>query len=267
MDADAGPDVGHQGGARGLALTLAAISSRLPNWQRPGYLCHKSLDPFPTSLAHRAISRAVRGRVRSGSQHFAAVCESTHSALHLCWRMPFNLLPENTHAALTALAAAVSTVRPSSTQTFAFKTGALVSGQEPVALVKEVADWAAGDGRFVYYFEADADESSLAELHRAITAARDAKHEARKYARLFEPNRVWYVGGSASLGTRFRQHLGYGNKAVYAMQLAYWANVRDVPVRFTAARYAPTVSNEALGALEDQLWSQLKPMMGRQGRK
>lgn len=180
--------------------------------------------------------------------------------------MPFDLLHEKTHAALATLAATVSTVRPSTIRTFAFRTGDLVPGREPVALVTEVADWA-GDGRFVYYFEADADGTSLAELHRAITAARGAKHEARKYARLFEPNYVWYVGSSASLGTRFRQHLGYGNKAVYAMQLAYWANVRDVPVRFTAARYAPTVGNDALGALEDQLWSQLKPMMGRQGRK
>ena len=51
------------------------------------------------------------------------------------------------------------------------------------------------------------------------------------------------------------------------MQLAYWANVCDVQVRFTVARYAPSVSDEVLGALEDQLWPQLKPMMGRQGRK
>ena len=181
--------------------------------------------------------------------------------------MPFDLLPENTRAALTALAASVSSVRPISTRTFTFRTGALAPDQELVALVKEVAKWAAGDGRFVYYFEADADEASLAALHRAIAEAREAKHEARKYARLFAPSRVLYVGGSASLPLRFRQHLGYGNKAVYAMQLAYWANVCDVPVRFTAARFAPSVANEVLGALEDQLWSQLKPMMGRQGRK
>lgn len=181
--------------------------------------------------------------------------------------MPFDLLPKNTHAALTALAATVSSVRPNSTQTFHFQTGALVPDREPAALVQEVAEWAAGDGRFVYYFEADADEASLAALHRAVAAARAAKYEARKYARLFAPSRVLYVGGSASLPSRFRQHLGYGNKSVYAMQLAYWANVCDVPVRFTAARYAPSIANEVLGALEDQLWSQLKPMMGRQGRK
>lgn len=181
--------------------------------------------------------------------------------------MPFGLLPRNTHAALTALAVSVSAVRPSATRSFEFRTGALVPDQEPVALVNEVAEWAAGDGRFVYYFEADADEASLAALHKAITEARVAKRAARRYARLFTPNRVLYVGGSASLRSRFREHLGYGNKAVFAMQLAYWANVCDVPVRFTAARYSPSVSNEVLGALEDQLWSQLKPMMGRQGRK
>jgi hypothetical protein len=97
--------------------------------------------------------------------------------------------------------------------------------------------------------------------------AREGGRANRKYARLFGPNCVLYVGGSSSLRTRFRQHLGYGNKAVYAMQLAHWASVIDIPVRFTVARYALTVSVEVLGALEDQLWTQLRPMMGRQGRK
>ncbi len=74
--------------------------------------------------------------------------------------------------------------------------------------MKEVAEWAAGDGRFVYYFETDADEVSLAALHKAVTEARSVKHAARKYARLFAPNRVLHVGGSASLRSRFREHLG-----------------------------------------------------------
>jgi len=182
--------------------------------------------------------------------------------------MPFTTLAGHTQASLNLLADAVSTVHPTDTQTFDFSTGILLPGQEPVALVQQVADWAAAAaGRYVYYFETDADPVALAALHAVAKDAREGARADRKYARLFGPNCVLYVGGSSSLRTRFREHLGYGNKAVFAMQLAHWASVIDVPVRFTAARYALTASVEILGALEDQLWTQLRPMMGRQGRK
>lgn len=182
--------------------------------------------------------------------------------------MHFDSLAANTEAALNTLSEAAGGVHPAETRTFAFRTGALVPGQAPVALVQEVGDWTgAAPGRYVYYFETDADEPALAALHCAVSDARENKRADRKYARLFGPNKILYVGSSSSLPTRFRQHLGYGNKAVFAMQLAYWANCCDVLVRFSAARYAPTVDAEVIGALEDQLWSQLRPMMGRQGRK
>lgn len=182
--------------------------------------------------------------------------------------MPFTTLATGAQASLNSLALAVSTVHPTSTQTFSFNTGVLVPGQEPVALVQQVATWAAAEaGRFVYYFETDDEPTALTKLHAAVKDARERSVGDRKCARLFGPSRVLYVGGSSSLRTRFREHLGYGHKSVYAMQLAYWASAANVPVRFTAARYAPTVSDEVLGALEDQLWSQLQPMMGRQGRK
>jgi hypothetical protein len=182
--------------------------------------------------------------------------------------MPFSTLAASAQTSLNALAKAVGGVQPTATRVFDLTTGPLLSGQEPVLLVQQVATWAAAEaGRFVYYFEADCEPATLATLHAAAKEARDSRRAERKYARLFEPNRVLYVGGSASLRTRFREHLGYGHPAVYAMQLAYWGHVVDVPVRFTAARYAPTVSDEVLGALEDHLWLHFRPMMGRQGRK
>lgn len=174
--------------------------------------------------------------------------------------MPFTTLATNAHQALSNLATEVSGVQPVATESFSFRTGELTPAQEPVEIIREVKSWASSaPGRFVYLFETEASDTELQDLHAAISGARQEKRAGRAYARLFEPNRVLYVGGSASLGTRFREHLGYASKAVFAMQLAYWANVRDVPVTFTAARYAPGISDAVLGALEDQLWSQKKP--------
>lgn len=181
--------------------------------------------------------------------------------------MPFENLAADTQRALTKLAAAVSTVQPIATKTFAFRTGDLVLRQEPVELVRRVGDWAGSKGRFVYFVETDAVDGAIEALYLAVSHARETNSDGRKYARLQKPNHVLYVGSSQGLKMRFREHLGYASKSVFALQLAHWANVHDAPVRFTAARYAQTVSDEILGALEDQLWSQLKPMLGRQGRK
>jgi len=182
--------------------------------------------------------------------------------------MSFTTLAADTQNALASLAKAVSVVHPLSTYTLTFNSGALTPQREPVELFEEIATWEAAEpGRYIYYIETDNDTTALTQLSQAFRAAREKNLSNRKYSRPSGPSQVLYVGGSSSLATRFRQHLGFGNKSVYAMQLAYWANVVDVPMRFIVARYAPTLSVEVHGALEDQLWSQLRPMMGRQGRK
>lgn len=180
--------------------------------------------------------------------------------------MPLTTLSEKTHASLSKLANDVRIAEPSEVRLFTFRTAELHPDREPVSLVDEVGKWAQQGGRFVYYFEIDADIAALERLHSAVSIARGEKRGDRKYARLFAPSRILYVGGSSKLRTRLREHLGYGHKAVYAMQLAHWATICDVQVRFTAARYATDSAREVLGALEDELWTQLSPMLGRQGR-
>jgi hypothetical protein len=181
--------------------------------------------------------------------------------------MPFTSLAATAQAALTQLSLAVSTVHPLETKTFSFKTGSLKLGEEPRGLLDEVGAWAKGSSNFIYVFETDDNQENLAVLHAAVTVAKGDKVGDRCYPRLFTACRTLYVGGSQSLRSRFREHLGYASKTIYAMQLAYWASKFDVPVRFTAAKYPADANASVMGALEDHLWSQLKPMMGRQGRK
>lgn len=180
--------------------------------------------------------------------------------------MPFTKLAANTHAALSSLAAAAKTVHPTDTKTFTFRTGSLLPGQRPPE-VKDVCDWAGRKGAFVYLFRTEADAASLEALHKAFASAKQSRLENRAFARLFDPCKVLYVGSSQDLNSRFKQHLGYRDKGTSSMQLACWASCVDVEVEFIAARYPSTVSPAVLGALEDQLWSELKPMFGRQGRR
>lgn len=180
--------------------------------------------------------------------------------------MPLTTLAKTAHASLSKLAHDVRAAEPSEVRTFTFRTIELHPDREPLPLVDAVGKWAQGDGRFVYYFELEGEGAALERLHSAVALARGEKRGDRKYARLFAPSRILYVGGSSKLRTRFREHLGYGHRSVYAMQLAHWATICDVQLRFTAARYPAEYGNDVLGALEDQLWMQLSPMLGRQGR-
>lgn len=181
--------------------------------------------------------------------------------------MPFASLDVNAHRALNALAIAVNGVRPVETRSLRFRTGELDPQREPTQLLSSVATWALPGNQFIYYFRVEASQTELLDLYRGAEQARAAKAAGRAYARLFDANQVFYVGSSRNLRSRLRQHLGYGPKAVYAMQLAHWARTCDVLVEFVAARYADDTPTDVVGALEDQLWSQFKPMMGRQGRK
>jgi len=179
--------------------------------------------------------------------------------------MPFAELSTRTKTALAKLAERTSKVASPKVQTFHFSTAQLRLDEEPAELIAKVANWARRATSFIYVFEAQADAATLATLHQRVTAAKSAK-DGRAYPRLFSPSPVLYVGGSQSLRSRFREHLGYASKAVYAMQLAHWASELDVPLTFKAAKYADDTAPSLLGALEDQLWTELKPMMGRQGR-
>jgi hypothetical protein len=76
----------------------------------------------------------------------------------------------------------------------------------------------------------------------------------------------FYVGSSRSLATRFRDHLGFGAKGTYALQLVHWAPPLSLQLEFVCARYAEDTPPEVIAVLEDTLWEARRPMFGRKGR-
>jgi hypothetical protein len=138
---------------------------------------------------------------------------------------------------------------------------------EPVEVTKKIDEWVSRGDRYIYILEADSDLM----LDRAWAAFSDAKsreRDGRAYARLNQTNKVLYVGSSSSLGRRFREHLGYGARATYALHICQWARgLFPMSLFLIAARYPAEVDPELLGLMEDQLWDTLRPMFGRRGRR
>lgn len=81
------------------------------------------------------------------------------------------------------------------------------------------------------------------------------------------PNAL-YVGSSRSLATRISQHMGrIGGNGTYAMRLCHWATGLQQQVVLTLWQLAASTSSSELEVLEQQLWDELKPMLGkRSGR-
>lgn len=90
----------------------------------------------------------------------------------------------------------------------------------------------------------------------------------RSYARFNNPgdSNVIYVGSSASLRDRVKQHLGFGPKSTYALQLGDWLKGHEVTC--TLEYFAvSTQEQRTLEDIEDGYWQLLRPLFGKKGGK
>lgn len=88
----------------------------------------------------------------------------------------------------------------------------------------------------------------------------------RSYARRHGPrSNVLYVGRSSTFKKRIKEHLGFGARQTYALNLASWARPLNAPLLLECAAYDPSVSASTLSHLEDALWIKSMPIFGRQG--
>jgi hypothetical protein len=180
----------------------------------------------------------------------------------------FANLTENTHQALQRLSEAVRNIPAPKVEIIQFSTDRLDPDNEPIDLTASVDAWDLKGHRFIYFLTADAEDAALRTAYARYSDAKARELDGRAYARLNEPtSNQFYVGSSLSLGRRFREHLGYGSRRTYALHLAYWSLDLRLSLQLTVARYAPGVPETLIGALEDQLWVDLSPMFGRQGRR
>jgi len=97
--------------------------------------------------------------------------------------------------------------------------------------------------------------------------AKETMKSERAYARLNKESRCLYVGSSKGLIPRIKQHLGFGPKGTFAMQLCYWCKDLDLDITLNIYAFGNGISTKVFQAFEDGAWNFLRPMLGRQGKK
>ena len=179
----------------------------------------------------------------------------------------FSALPAQTRAALARISAAVEGVLPVEVRSWPIDVKALPGEAAGSSLIQEVSDWAGESRACLYYFECRSRGIDLAKVERAFAKAKARKTNRRAYPRLNAQGTCFYVGSSQSVARRFEEHLGFGARGTYALQLVHWAQPLSLELDFVCAKYAENTPTEVIQALEDTLWETRRPMFGRQGRR
>lgn len=170
---------------------------------------------------------------------------------------------------MEGLAELVRHVQPAEepkTQEFHFSN---ISKENQKQYLDDLLDWEIRNNRdssYIYVITA-MDKVDLSVCNDAFTTAKNEKREGRAYARDNKVvSRTLYVGRSQSIKKRIAEHLGYGSKSTYALQMKYWATEIEGEFCIKIYRFEEPESN-VIQAIEDGLWGKLKPMFGRQGAK
>jgi len=181
----------------------------------------------------------------------------------------FNSLPAKTQTYLNRLSVLVTGVVPIETKSWKFTTNELQPSTDLPGITAEVAKWAGKDFVYLYVIHLTTGRIDLSKIREAFSKAKSTKKNGRAYPRLNnESSRCFYVGScSTDMQQRLKQHLGYGAKDTYALQLAHWANSYPLELEFRCAKYRSGLASEVYQALEDTLWIELSPMFGRKGRR
>jgi hypothetical protein len=120
--------------------------------------------------------------------------------------------------------------------------------------------------KYIYTFYLS-DTISADNIYYSYKNAKEGKKSERAYARLNRKSHCLYVGSSKGLISRIKQHLGFGPKGTFAMQLYYWCENLDLDLTLNIYAFDNSISMKAFQAFEDGAWNSLKPMLGRQGKR
>jgi hypothetical protein len=107
----------------------------------------------------------------------------------------------------------------------------------------------------------------ISSAYEIYNNAKSEKKAGRAYARLNEESYCLYVGSSNDLVHRIKQHMGFGPKGTFAMQLCHWCEHAALDVNLRIYAFANSISSDAFQTFEDGVWNSLKPMLGRQGKR
>jgi hypothetical protein len=131
------------------------------------------------------------------------------------------------------------------------------------------------DAEYIYVFAlAKPSVTLLEDMLSAFAGARDFQ-DTDEYGgkkNLCKPNtisgatRAIYVGRSYKPRDRLKQHLSESSSGTYAIHFATWASELEIDVEFSLYRFSG-LGNRVIQVLEDGLWDNLQPLLGKRGEK
>lgn len=176
-------------------------------------------------------------------------------------------IKQNKAEALREIADELLTIKPLQQKRFVFNTSQIDPENTQNELIENVSEWVGSDNFIYVYFLRLLGNTDPSIVHKAFSEAKKQKVGQRAYPRLNPESRCLYVGSSRNFVQRLKEHLGYGYKQTYAMQMVYWATSLELDVELCCMRLHSNISSAVLQAFEDGIWESLKPMLGRRGPK
>ena len=176
----------------------------------------------------------------------------------------FSELPRLTQSALEKTSLEIGSINPcEDSRSWSIKPMDLQL--KPNEIIDDVEIWAK-KAACLYFFDVTSHVADATLIKNCFIKAKEEYGGCFAFSRVNKSDgSCLYVGSSHSLGNRLKEHLGFGNKATYSLQLKHWAP-KDVSYTFVAAKY-DEVKEGLLQVLEDTLWNSKKPMFGRLGSK
>lgn len=135
--------------------------------------------------------------------------------------------------------------------------------------LNEVKRWVGASKNTIYLIETQKIDAKKMELIRSrFGKPLKANLPARKYSQWNDGvGRCLYVGSSQKVTQRLKEHLGFGAKGTYALNLIYWSRDIDLPLTFRVLKFPENVDYRLIQHLEDVIWEKETPLFGRQGRR
>ncbi len=139
------------------------------------------------------------------------------------------------------------------------------------SLLNQAAAWRAGSDRstiYVFSYDEPVPQQLINTLRNSADHALRIIHKPRSFPKCNNVGNscCLYVGHSYKIENRLRDHLGYGSASTSSLHLLHWDGHPQDVLLFTAYRMS---SNDKLLAqlLEEYIWEQQKPLLGKRSGK
>jgi hypothetical protein len=139
------------------------------------------------------------------------------------------------------------------------------------SLLSGASAWRAGGDRsaiYVFSYNDPVPQKLVSTLRNSADGALRGIDEARGFPKCNarSESRCLYVGHSYKIETRLRDHLGFGAPGTSSLHLKHWDGHPHDEITFTAYRL-PSQDKLLAQLLEEYLWDELKPLLGKRGGK